>query len=429
MQATRSRLPSVLGVVASTLGLFFSGFSTHDYALHLDRQLHGTHCSFIPGLIEASSGANACTVAMYSPYSALFRGRFWGGVPISLFALGAYAFFLAASLGLLSRGATASRRALQAFGLASLTPLLASAVMFTISLTRLGAFCKLCVGLYAASLLLAIAGVLVLKQIARERLAEVSASMRAPLEDAYAVPADPEPAPRPTGRLAIIPIAFAALGVFASAPAFAYVSALPDYGPLLSKCGQLLVSTEKHGALVKLPTSRPVQPALMFVDPLCPTCKAFHERLETEGILDRLEPTVAVFPLDDECNWMVDRALHPGACQLSRAFLCADQSGGAKARAVLTWSYENQEDLAEAGRAGKDALRAKIKARFPELDGCIDSKEVRQRLDRTLHFAIANKIPVSTPQLFLGNERVCDEDTDLGLRFVVGKLAPQVNQP
>ena len=63
MQATRTRLPGALGVGASLLGIFFSAFSTHDYALHLDRQLHSTHCSFVPGLTAATSGANACTAA------------------------------------------------------------------------------------------------------------------------------------------------------------------------------------------------------------------------------------------------------------------------------------------------------------------------------------------------------------------------------
>ena len=37
-----------------------------------------------------------------------------------------------------------------------------------------------------------------------------------------------------------------------------------------------------------------------------------------------------------------------------------------------------------------------------------------------------NNIPVSTPQMYLGKRRVCDEDTDLGLRFTLAQLAPEV---
>jgi hypothetical protein len=84
---------------------------------------------------------------------------------------------------------------------------------------------------------------------------------------------------------------------------------------------------------------------------------------------------------------------------------------------VLDWSYANQEELAALGKAGKDQLRARVRARFPEVDGCIDSKETKLRLDKVLHFAVDNKIQISTPQIFLGESatRLCDEDTDLGL--------------
>ncbi len=160
--ARRPVAPGVLGLVASTVGVFFAAFSTHDYANHLDRQLHQTHCSFIPGLAAVEKGDNACKAAMYSPYSALFRDRLWGGIPISLFALGAYGLFFALALYLLVARDAASKREWQAYGIASLTPLPATAVMFTISLLHLDAFCKLCVGLYIASILLAISGILAL---------------------------------------------------------------------------------------------------------------------------------------------------------------------------------------------------------------------------------------------------------------------------
>lgn len=440
----RPRLPGILAAVASALGLFFAAFSTHDYAAHLDRQLHSTHCSFIPGLEGAQAGANACTAAMYSPYSALFRDKYWGGVPISLFGLGAYAFFLAASIYLLTAGNAASRRSWQAFGVASLGPLGASAIMFFISLTRLGTFCKVCVGMYVASALLAAAGIWSLARASGRGGGSATDTVRDPLPPwataeapppgypapAYAMPTPPNDAGLPmiqTGSFAVFPAMFAILGLFAAAPAFIYVGALPDYSTYLNSCGKITEVTEKKGSLVKLPTAKPVQPALIFEDPLCPTCKAFHDRLVTEGIYEKLDVTVAIFPLDSDCNWMLDRPLHPGACVLAKAFLCGDKGGTSKQ--VLEWSYANQDELREAGKAGKDQIRAKVKARFPDLDACIDAKETKQRLDRTLHFAVANKIPLSTPQLFLGDTRVCDEDTDLGLRYTIGQLAPEVNKP
>jgi hypothetical protein len=71
-------------------------------------------------------------------------------------------------------------------------------------------------------------------------------------------------------------------------------------------------------------------------------------------------------------------------------------------------------------------VKAKLLGRFKGVEGCIDSKETKKRLDDVLHFAVANKLRISTPQLFLGDKRMCDEDTDLGLDYALTKLAPKV---
>ena len=63
-------------------------------------------------------------------------------------------------------------------------------------------------------------------------------------------------------------------------------------------------------------------------------------------------------------------------------------------------------------------------SQFPGLDACIDSKETKMRLDRTLRHIVNNHLPVSTPQIFLGDTRLCDEYTALGLASTLRKLAP-----
>ena len=451
MTSRRTVWPGALGLGASLLGLFFAGFSTHDYALHLDRQLHATHCSFVPGLVDAAGGDNACTAAMYSAFSAVLRSKYWGGVPISLFAVGAYAAFVGLALYVLVGRHTASVRFMRGYAAATVFPLLASIVMFSISLTQLGSFCKLCVGLYIASAALFASGVIAFVQSA------VGAKKAEPAPPPR--PADPESTikdPEPWGAVAeatssspvgaappvtleakekgpgfapkgsgLTPIAvLAAVGVAAALPALAWVGSLPKYDAALTSCGTITHVTDKNNSLIKVPTTGPVQPALSFEDPLCPTCRAFHQRLEAEGLLDQLDYTLALFPLDNECNWMLDRPLHPGACIVSRALICASDTG--KAREFLDWSYKEQEELAAAGKSGPAPLKAKIESRFPGLSACSDDKKTKQRLDKTLQFAVENKIKVSTPQLFLGDRRVCDEDTDLGLRFAFAKLAPKV---
>jgi uncharacterized membrane protein len=416
---------AILALVASVLGLVFAAYSTFDYAQHLDRQIHAIHCSFIPGASATNDAENPCKAALFSPYSALFRESFWGGVPISLFAVGAFSFFIGFALYLLAARDRASRKAYLFLGLVGLTPLIASIVMFVISLTRLNAFCKVCVGIYASSALLGGAAVLALVHyLLSGRGPGASASSPERPVDPRAPTALEVPAPQ--GSVLVMIAWLAALGVCAALPAAVYAGALPDYRPFLSSCGKLGTATEPHNALLKMKTERPVQPVTLFEDPLCPTCKAFHERLVDEGVFERLDVTMVMFPLDD-CNWMIDRPLHPGACMLSKAVLCNDK----KAREILEWSYSKQDDLRELGKANPAGLKAKIADKWgAEVAACADDKAPTSpaviRLNRHLHFASTNHIPVSTPQMFLGDKRICDEDTDLGLKYTLSELAPGV---
>jgi uncharacterized membrane protein len=400
----RPRTAAILALVASVLGLVFAAYSTYDYAEHLDRQVHAVHCSFIPGAPVSTDADNPCKAALFSPYSALFRESYWGGIPISLFAMGAFGFFAGFALYRLLAGPNVPVRTRQTFGVLALTPLLASLVMFTVSLLRLHALCKVCVGIYFSSILLAVAGVSTL-------LAKEPAPERSTTE------AD---APSWIGPAAWL----AGLAVASILPALIYIHALPDYRPLIAKCGKLPVATEAHNSLVKMATREPKRAVLLFEDPLCPTCKAFHERMLGEGIFDRLDVTMVMFPLDSDCNWMLDRPLHPGACVLAKAVLCGDKD---KSRQILEWSYDDQEDLRELGKAGADKLAKKVEERWgAEIAGCIANKATQIRLNQNLLFASANHVPVSTPQMFIGDQRVCDEDTDLGLKYTLAQLAPEV---
>ncbi|UQA63305.1 vitamin K epoxide reductase family protein [Polyangium aurulentum] len=424
--AAPRRWPKVLALVGALLGLTFGGLSTLDYSKHLDRQVHDIHCSFVPGLTGADASENACRAAMYSPYSALLKDRYWGGVPISLFAVGAFSFFAAFALYLLLAGPNANRRAAQFFGLTSATPLLVSILMFAISALRLGQYCKTCVGIYISSILLAIGGIMTF--IDARRAGPADAPAAPPPEaagDAPAAAPPPKPASSKAG-LVLIPVWLLVLGVFTITPALLYVSALPNYNTYITGCGKLQKLTEANNALIKMTPAGATQPATMFVDPLCPTCKAFHKRLAVEGILDKLDTTLVLFPLDNECNWMLDRALHPGACLVSKAILCA----GPRGPEVLDWAYDNQEKILEAAKSGAGLanVRSMIRDTWGQggLDACIDTKETKLRLDRMLRYIVDNQLPVSTPQFFLGDTRLCEEDSDIGFSYTIKKLAPNL---
>jgi uncharacterized membrane protein len=392
-----SKAPAIIALAASVLGLIFASNSTLDYAAHLDRRLHNVHCSFIPGA-AAVPEAEACRAAMYSPYSALLKDQYWGGIPISLFGLGAFCFFAAFSLYLLLAGERTSRRTLAFFALVGTTPLMVSVLMLTISVTQLGQVCKTCAGIYISSALLAFGA--------------VTAWLSARTDSS-----------RPAVSFALVPAWLVALGITALAPAVVYAASAPDQRPYITQCGEIKQAKIKGDSPVKIHGSRAVQPTMLFEDPLCPTCKAFHDRLVTENIIEKLDIELVLFPLDNECNWMLDSALHPGACIVSKAVLC----GEGNARQVLEWAYDQQEYLTRAGKAGENTLRSVIKQRWGEsMLRCVDDKKTDVRLNNHLHFASENNIPVSTPQMYLGKRRVCDEDTDLGLRFTLSQLAPEV---
>jgi hypothetical protein len=224
------------------------------------------------------------------------------------------------------------------------------------------------------------------------------------------------------GSLAIA----AALGLgmlfWVLAPSVVYAALAPDHTPFVTQCGQIKTPKESHGALLSLPGRAAKKHALFFEDPLCPTCKSLHERLRGAGVLDELDVELSLFPLDSDCNWMLDQPLHPGACKVSKAILCAKSPA-----AMLDWAYERQPELAEAARSGGKVLEQFISARWgAEVTRCMNDRATLQRLNRHLHFAAANAIAVSTPQIFIEGQRLCDEDIDMGLMFALHTLAPEL---
>ena len=393
----RVRLFAWIGVAGALWGLIFAGISSLDYASHLDRGLHDLHCSFIPGA-EATPAAEGCRVALNSPYSALFKQQLWGGVPISLFGLGCFAFLLGLALSVVYSGPRTSRGAGLLYALLAASPLVVSAIMFSISWFQLGTICKTCAGIYLGSLAMGVSalGVLVGSWNGGGMISGRSLLLSAA-------------------------VAFGML-IWVLAPSVVYAELAPDHSNLVTQCGQVKIPKESHGALLSLPGTAARKHALFFEDPLCPTCKSLHERLRGAGVLDRLDVDLALFPLDSQCNWMLEQPLHPGACAVARATICAKSTGQ-----FLDWAYANQEELAAAAKTGGATLSQLLSKKWGnDLATCMASRATEQRLNRQLHFAAANAIAVSTPQVFIEGQRLCDEDIDMGLMFALHKLAPEL---
>lgn len=405
-------------------GLAFAWSSSLDYSRHLDRQVHDLRCGFVPGLAASPGADEGCRAAIYSPYAALLRDKLWGGIPISLFGVGAFSCLLAISLYLLLAGRSASARAVKTSAALTIGPFVVSLVMAYLSATRLGTFCKTCMGIYFSSAVLFAGGVLGHLALGRETSAapwsgEGEASEGATL------------GPRPAGSLAVVPSWLALLGLAAMGPAFVYTKSVANHDDTIASCGKLVKPlTEKSDVGLKLALTRatsagPKTPVTLMVDPLCPSCRALHRRLDAEGFLEQMETTVLLFPLDSTCNWMVDRDMHPGACQVSKAMLCAHAKG--QAAQVLEWAYDQQDVLLSAAKTqGPKAVDGYIEGSFPGLAACMKEKATTKKLEEMLRFAVDNRLPVSTPQLFLGDQRMCDEDTDMGLVYSIRKLVPSL---
>lgn len=390
------------------LGGVFSAVSTADFIAHLDRQVHSITCAYVPGLSAPDvSGSSGCYAVLMSPYSSFLRTRTWGGIPLALPALSVFAYLLFRGVDVWLRKAEGDRAETGYLVVATLLPLATSAVYAWVSVAIIGAVCKLCTGVYVAS-----AGVFIAALWAHYGGRVHEERERAPSP----------PAGTATGRHALY------LGegvVFVAVPILLYMILKPDYAVALGDCGQLRHSEDKYGVRIRLNEATRGVPALEVIDPLCPACKGFYDRLQASGLSSRLNLEGVLFPLDSSCNWMLNEPLHPGACEASEALLCA----GERAPQVLAWLFAHQDELRHQAEADPQQFVASLKRQFPSLAGCIGSANTRTRLNRSLRWAVSNSLPVLAPQLYVRNQKLCDEDTDLGLEYALTRALEDDTPP
>jgi uncharacterized membrane protein len=390
------KAPAYVLLVAALIGLWFASVSTYDFVAHLDRQVHGIHCSFLPGIGTPEVGGSGCQVTLMSPYSSVMRQSIWGGIPISLPAMSVFAFLAFWAVSLIARDRVSDPRATGFTLLATSLPLVMSLVMGYVSLVSLDTFCKQCIGIYTASIL-AFGAALVMFLRARNE------------------PAPPDGAPMAWPALGI---AFAVGVIAVAVPLAAYASSAPEFGKYVGTCGQLASPGDPNNVLVPLGAPRGATTMIEVLDPLCPSCRGFEERFAQIDAAQEITRKALLFPLDNACNWMVTEAIHPGACAISEAVMCA----GTDAEKVLHWAFEHQEEITTAERAKAGAAASMAGQAFPAIARCIGSPSARSKLNASLRFAVRNKLNVLTPQVFVQGLRLCDEDTDLGLEYALPRL-------
>ncbi len=388
-------VPLIIVAVCALLGLIFSMTSTSDFIEHLDRQVHSIHCSLLPGA-RAEVGESGCRTVMMSPYSSLLRTSMWGGIPIALLSVATFAYLLMRSLSFAFSKTLTKKETLFMVAATGL-PATMSIIYGSIAATKIGAVCTMCIGIYVVS---AIAFV-----------SSIAAHMMAP-------PSDGSPSMGLWARH------FGEGCVYVLTMVFFYVIFAPTSPKSAEGCGTLVSPDDPAEVFITMSNGKG-PPALAVLDPLCPACKGFDERIVTSGIDQKVSLKTVLFPLDQSCNWMVKESVHPGACAVSEAMLC-DKDG---ALDILDWAFQNQERLRATAKDDEPAVRKEIEKTFPKVKGCLGSSAIKNKVNKSLRFAVANALPLLTPQLFIGDKRVCDEDTDLGLEFTVDKMLQGLSSP
>jgi uncharacterized membrane protein len=393
-----ARIPLFFAFAAALTGLILAGTSTSDFVQHLDRQVHAVHCSVMPGG-DALVGESGCRTVMLSMHSSWFRDQYWGGIPISLFAMAVFAFLAYRSGHLLLRGKP--KRSEAAFlTTAGVLPVVMSIIYGNIAYSEIGEMCSVCMGIYIVSGVFFVAAL-------------VSAFMTErppPISGEGAI-----------GRFAIgivEGIAFVAVTTLIYMGSIPEVSADNKSIKGAAGCGTLAQPEDPANIMIDLSTGSGGAPSIELLDPLCPACRAFDERLEETGLGAKLNQKAVLFPLDSKCNWMLETPLHPGACAVAEAMLCAP----GEAKKILKWSFDRQEELTELGKTDERKLRRLLSSTFPTAKRCMGTAVAKNRMVKSLRWAVANALPVMTPQLFINGKRLCDEDTDLGLEYTLGQM-------
>lgn len=403
--------------IVAIFGFIFSTQSTYDFISRTDRLNpldKPLFCGVVPGQsIMDTKGSSGCHTAMMSPYSSVMRSQIWGGIPLTLFAMGTFGFLVCFATWIVFRKEYGWGRFLLA---GTMIPVIASLVMAWIAYTKLGTACTLCLGIYGVSACLLMLSLLFF--VKEKKYLQLSPNDTIPDEASQQAVVDA--ASRSSKEVVL---ALLALLLFVMLPSIVYAMFQPKFEKYLGSCGTW--DLPKDTELLSVPgfassaaASATTDEMVEVFDPLCNSCRAFEERLSLLDVSAQLERKLLPFPLDNECNWMVGQSLHPGACLVSQALICADPERRAS---MMQTIFDKQEELLALGR-DRPKLLQELKTMFPATTSCMDTPKTKAKLNQFLRTAVKARIPVSTPQAFVRGQKLCDADTDLGLDWALTQL-------
>jgi protein-disulfide isomerase len=360
------------GALWTALVLGLLGLAVSIFLVRLHAQAHAGIASFC-----AINETFNCDRVATSRYSVVL------GLPVAMWgAIGFAATATLAASGLSRRRPTPTWPAglLALGGVAAVTVSLALAL---VSKLAIGSWCLMCVVAWLLALALLAAG------FRASRATGIASAVRSDLAAVRA---------RPGRTAALAVLAFG--GIAAASAAYPRywqrsVAAVtpPPGGAVGGSAGG--AGAPAPAAVPRAPDGRAI--VTVFSDYECPFCAQAHE--EARAVLARRPDVQLVhrqFPLDPSCNPAVKRAIHPTACALARAGLCAEDQGRLPEMddALFRNQVENRPVLELAQRIGLDLDRFRT---------CLTSPGTDRRLAADIEAGIRAGIR-ATPSYVVGDQ-------------------------
>jgi protein-disulfide isomerase len=331
------RLEYLLGLALGIAGLIVSAL-----LVRLHAQAHAGASSFC----SLSETVNCDRVAL-SAHSVQL------GIPVAAWGMLGYAVTAAvAAAGLVLRRTIPTWPAAALLVLGAVAT--AASVGFAlVSKLLIGAWCLLCVVSWAISLGLLVAG---------WRACRVGGA-RSAIHSAFVEARD-----KPFRVASVLAVLAVATGLV--------IAMYPRYWEQpRSKASAAVPSPSPGGKVAERPNSAAAGPLIVveYTDFECPYCARMHDDLRTVSRRPDVRIVRRHFPLDGACNPAVRPSIHPSACRLARAAICAEDQG--MASAMEDELFGNQRD-----KLPVETLAARVKLDLQRFEACLASNETGRRL-------------------------------------------------
>ena len=369
-QQPQTKAPVVLLIAIAVLCIIGLGLAAEltqiHYNTHQNPEFHS--------MCAISEGLNCETVAL-SPYSVFLN------LPVSVWGLLGYLIILVLA-GISLKLKSKSHPLYGAlFGFCSIA-FLSSAVLATISFTRIDSLCLFCMGTYGVNtILLAMSIVLLAKGPGNP--------IRAIIDDLVLL------IKMPLLLIFIILMGTAPLG-------YAYAAITPYWDTAgFEKNPELSTGVDKEG-YHWIGAKNPKVTIIEYTDYECPYCRMAHKQMRE--LLSKYASEVRVvhrhFPLDQACNPRIHQKFHQFACHFSTAVECAARGG-------KFWEMNDaifsSQDTRKADTIDVEKFAIQLGLDRSEFNQCMKDKSIQKIILRNINAGL-NDYVAATPTFVVNGQ-------------------------